>query len=52
LPLALGAFVLTTQPALRDATLTTMIGHLTLVFGIGLDAAAIVALAKIVRVDV
>lgn len=51
LPLGMCAFLLTTQPEMRDAALFTGIGRGALLLGFGLDAAAVYALARITRFD-
>jgi Flp pilus assembly protein TadB len=52
LPLGVGAFVMLTQPPLRNATLQTPIGHLTLALGLGLDVAAVAVLVRLTKLDV
>jgi tight adherence protein B len=51
LPVAFLAFVLGTQPGLRDATLNTTIGHIVLMMAISLDAAAVFVLYKMTGFD-
>lgn len=51
LPLFILAFILLTQPTLRNATLLTTVGHVTLFLCLGLDAAAIFVLLKMSRFD-
>src|SRR5581483_7752854 len=46
LPLFFLAFIMLTQPALRDATLYTSIGHIVLILALTLDIAAIVVLVR------
>jgi Flp pilus assembly protein TadB len=49
LPLGVGAFVVLTQPLLRDAMLYTLIGRILLAISLALDALAIYFLLKIVK---
>jgi tight adherence protein B len=51
LPIVMCAFLLLTQETMRVAALHTGIGNFCLVFGIGLDAAAVVVLLKISSFD-
>lgn len=51
LPLAMCAFLLTTQPAMRDAALFTAIGRSALLLGFGLDMAAVYVLSRLTRLD-
>jgi tight adherence protein B len=49
LPLFVGAAVLLTQPRLREAVLSTNFGHIVLLLGLGLDAAAFIVLTRMAR---
>lgn len=51
LPLAIGLFVLTTQPHLRDVTLGTTVGRGGLALSLAFDAVATVVLLFITRID-
>ena len=52
LPVFVGTFILVTQAPMREATLTTNFGHIVLLVGVGLDAAAIFVLYQITRFEV
>jgi tight adherence protein B len=51
LPLAFLAFILLTQPSLRDATLSTSVGHIVLALALGFDIAAIAVLFNMTKFD-
>jgi tight adherence protein B len=51
LPLFVGSAVLLTQSRMRDAVLTTNFGHIVLLLGLGLDAAAVIVLSQMARFD-
>jgi tight adherence protein B len=51
MPLAVGSFIMFTQPDLREATLYSNLGRIFLASSLGLDALAIACLIKITRVD-
>ena len=52
LPLFMCAFILLTQPQLRDAVLTTGLGRSIIAIGILLDAAAVFFLVRLTKLDV
>lgn len=51
LPLAVGTFILGTQPHLREAMFATSLGHVFLASAVALDVLAVACLFKITQVD-
>lgn len=51
LPLGIGAFIVLSQPALRDVMLQTPLGRIFLGVALALDALAIFSLMKITKID-
>ena len=51
MPIGVGTFILGTQPDLREAMLSTNLGHVFLASALALDALAIACLFKITRID-
>jgi len=52
LPPAILAFILVTQPTMRDAALGSLIGQASIIGGLGLDALAVFSLSRIMKLDV
>jgi tight adherence protein B len=51
MPMGVGAFILATQPQLREAMLVTNLGRVFLASALGLDVLAVACLMKITRID-
>jgi tight adherence protein B len=51
LPAGIGAFIVVTQPGLRDVMLHTPLGNISLAVALALDALAIFSLMKITKID-